>query len=138
WECPAFLTSDCDRATPRSRANDAGATSGQRVRHVMSPNRAGTLLGFPSGVAGEKGEGSMLPPGPAAPRRSEIVLTVVIAALAIPVHIAGLMVPTLYRDPAILVPQNLGTDLVTVALMIPLFGFSCAVMGRWPRFRLLW
>lgn len=76
--------------------------------------------------------------GTRAPRRSEIVLTLVIAALAIPVHVAGLMVPTLYRDPAILLPQNLGTDLVTVALMIPLFGFSCAVMGRWPRGRLLW
>lgn len=78
----------------------------------------------------------MLPAG--VPRRSEVVLTLVIAGLAIPVHIAGLMVPTLYRDPAILMPQNLGTDLVTVALMIPLFGFSCAVMGRWPRARLLW
>ena len=80
----------------------------------------------------------MSPAGSGVPRRSEIVLTIVIAALAIPVHIAGLMIPTLYRDPPILLPQNLGTDLVTVALMIPLFGFSCAVMGRWPRARLLW
>lgn len=80
----------------------------------------------------------MTPAGSGVPRRSEIVLTIVIAALAIPVHIAGLMVPTLYRDPPILLPQNLGTDLVTVALMIPLFGFSCAVMERWPRARLLW
>lgn len=76
--------------------------------------------------------------GTGTPRRSEIALTIAIAVLAIPVHIAGLMVPSLYRDPAILLPQNLGTDLVTVALMIPLFGFSCAVMGRWPRARLLW
>jgi hypothetical protein len=71
-------------------------------------------------------------------RRSEIAITVLIAVLAIPVHIAGLMVPTLYRDPAILIPQNLGTDLVNVALMIPLLGFSCAIMGRSAWARLLW
>lgn len=80
----------------------------------------------------------MLAAGTGAPRRSEVVLTILIAALAIPVHIAGLMLPTLYRDPAVLLPQNLGTDLVTVALVIPMFGFSCTVMGRWPRARLLW
>jgi len=71
-------------------------------------------------------------------RRTEVVLTALIAALAVPVHLLGLFVPSLYRDPAILLPQNLGTDLVTVALMIPLLVGAAWAMPHSSRARVLW
>jgi len=56
--------------------------------------------------------------------RSERRLAALVIALAVPVHLAGLVAPSLYRDPAILIPQNLGTDLVTLCVTIPLLAIS--------------
>ncbi len=70
--------------------------------------------------------------------RTELVLTAVLVILAIPVHLAGLFVSSLYRDPALLIPQNLGTDLVTVGVMVPLCAFAAAAMRRSARARLVW
>jgi len=77
-------------------------------------------------------------PRPGGRPRTELVLSAVLVILAIPVHLAGLFVPSLYRDPALLIPQNLGTDLVTVGVMIPLFAFAAAAMRRSAPARLLW
>lgn len=46
-------------------------------------------------------------------RRSDLWLALVVA-LALPTHLIGLLVPAIYRDPAIVLPQNLGPDLVTL------------------------
>lgn len=72
-------------------------------------------------------------------KRSERWLTALIVVLAIPVHLTGLLVPGLYRDPAVLLPQNLGTDLVTLCIGIPLLAVSAIGMhGGSLRGRLLW
>jgi hypothetical protein len=72
-------------------------------------------------------------------RRSELRLTVLIVLLAPPVHLIGLLLPWIYRDPTVLLPQNLGTDLVTLCLGIPLLGLSAGAMrGGSVRARLLW
>lgn len=71
-------------------------------------------------------------------RRSELRLTVLIVFLALPVHLIGLLLP-IYRDPAVLLPQNLGTDLVTLCVGIPLLGLAAGAMrGGSQRARLLW
>ena len=72
-------------------------------------------------------------------KRSERWLTALIVVLAIPVHLTGLLVPGFYRDPALLLPQNLGTDLVTLCIGIPLLAVSAIAMQRGSlRSRLLW
>jgi hypothetical protein len=71
--------------------------------------------------------------------RSEVWLTTLIVVLAIPVHLTGLLVPGFYRDPVVLLPQNLGTDLVTLCIGIPLLAVSAIAMQRGSlRSRLLW
>lgn len=72
-------------------------------------------------------------------RRTEVWLSALIVILATPVHLAGLLVPSLYRDPAILLPQNLGTDLVTLCVGLPLLGLATLGLRRGSfRARLLW
>jgi hypothetical protein len=66
-------------------------------------------------------------------------LTGVIVLLALPVHLTGLASPSIYRDPAVLLPQNLATDVVTLGIGIPLL--ALAAFWSWrgaPRGRLLW
>ncbi|HET9708509.1 MAG TPA: hypothetical protein VFP39_09405 [Gemmatimonadales bacterium] len=71
--------------------------------------------------------------------RSELLLTALIVLLAAPVHLIGLLVPGIYRDPAVLLPQNLGTDVVTLCVGIPLLGLAGGAMrGGSVRARLLW
>ena len=74
---------------------------------------------------------------PRSSSRAEAWLTALIVALAVPVHLAGLFAPGLYRDPPVLLPQNLGTDLVTLALVLPLLAVS-AWRRDTPRGRVLW
>ena len=72
-------------------------------------------------------------------KRSERWLTALIVVLAIPVHLTGLLVPGFYRDPVVLLPQNLGTDLVTLCIGIPLLAVSAIAMQRGSLCsRLLW
>lgn len=72
-------------------------------------------------------------------RRTEVWLSALIVLLAVPAHLTGLLVPTIYRDPAILLPQNLGTDLVTLCVAVPLLAVTTAAMKRGAlRARLLW
>jgi hypothetical protein len=72
-------------------------------------------------------------------KRSELRLTVLIVLLAPPVHLIGLLLPGIYRDPAALLPQNLGTDLVTLCVGIPLLGLAAGAMRNGSvRARLLW
>lgn len=72
-------------------------------------------------------------------RRGELWLSALIVVLAIPVHLTGLLVPGFYRDPAVLLPQNLGTDLVTLCIGIPLLAVGAIAMQRGSlRARLLW
>lgn len=72
-------------------------------------------------------------------RSSELWLSVLIVVLALAATLAGLLSPSIYRDPAVLLPQNLGTDVVTLCLGVPLLGFTAAAMRRGSlRARLLW
>jgi hypothetical protein len=72
-------------------------------------------------------------------RASELWLSVLIVVLGLPVHLAGLLVPTIYRDPAVLLPQNLGTDLVTLLVGLPLLAASTVAMRAGSlRARILW
>lgn len=72
-------------------------------------------------------------------RRGELWLSALIVVIAVPVHLAGLFLPSLYRDPAILLPQNLGTDLVTLCVVVPLLALATLAMRRGSvRARLLW
>lgn len=57
-------------------------------------------------------------------RPRELWLSACIVVLAVPAHMIGLLTPSIYRDPAILLPQNLGTDLVTLCVGIPLLGLA--------------
>lgn len=71
--------------------------------------------------------------------RSELALSALIVLLGVPVHLAGLLVPEIYRDPAVLLPQNLGTDLVTLLIGIPLLVVGAIATFRGSlRGRLLW
>ncbi len=72
-------------------------------------------------------------------RASELWLSVLIVVLGVPVHLTGLLVPTIYRDPAVLLPQNLGTDLVTLLVGLPLLAASTVGMRAGSlRARILW
>jgi hypothetical protein len=72
-------------------------------------------------------------------RRTELWLSALIVLFAVPVHLMGLLVPSLYRDPAILLPQNSGTDLVTLCVGVPVLALATVAMrGGSVRARLLW
>jgi hypothetical protein len=72
-------------------------------------------------------------------RTSELWLSALIVVLALAATLTGLLSPSIYRDPAILLPQNLGTDVVTLCIGVPLLGFTTAAMRRGSlRARLLW
>ncbi|HEY7685008.1 MAG TPA: hypothetical protein VH833_02760 [Gemmatimonadales bacterium] len=72
-------------------------------------------------------------------RTGELWLSALIVVLAVPTHLLGLLSPSIYRDPAVLLPQNLGTDVVTLAVGIPLLALATAAMRRGSlRARLLW
>lgn len=72
-------------------------------------------------------------------RRSELRLSVLIVALALPAHLIGLLVPLIYRDPAVVLPQSLGTDLVTLCVAVPLLASTTVAMRSGSlRARLLW
>lgn len=72
-------------------------------------------------------------------RRSETVLTILVAVLAAVAAIAGLSVPTLYRDAPSVVPQALGQDAVTLFAVLPLLMIALAAARRGSlRGRLLW
>ena len=47
-------------------------------------------------------------------RPVELRLSMLIVLLAVPVHLANLLLPHIYRDPAVVLPQNLGADVVTL------------------------
>jgi len=71
--------------------------------------------------------------------RSELWLSALIVVLAVPVHLAGLLVPGIYRDPAVLLPQDLGTDLVTLCVGLSLLvGGAIATQRGSQRGRLVW
>lgn len=72
-------------------------------------------------------------------RTRELWLSALIVVLAVPTHLIGLRAPSIYRDPAVLLPQNLGTDIVTLCVVVPLLAFTTAAMRRGSvRARLLW
>ena len=72
-------------------------------------------------------------------RPTELRLSTLIVLLGVPVHLAGLLVPHLYRDPVVLLPQNLGTDVVTLCVGLPLLGIAAGAMrDRSLRARLVW
>ena len=72
-------------------------------------------------------------------RPSELWLSSLIIALALPAHLIGLLTPSIYRDPPVLLPQNLGTDLVTLCVVVPLLALKTVAMRRGSlRARLLW
>lgn len=72
-------------------------------------------------------------------RPAELRLSILIVLLAIPVHLVGLLAPHIYRDPVVLLPQNLGTDVVTLCIGIPLLGIATGAMRVGSlRGRLLW
>ena len=72
-------------------------------------------------------------------RLNELRLTLLIVLLGVPVHLVGLLAPQIYRDPALLLPQNLGTDVVTLCVAIPLLGIAAGAMRIGSlRARLLW
>lgn len=72
-------------------------------------------------------------------RSSELRLSLLIVLLAVPVHLVGLLAPQIYRDPAVLLPQNLGTDVVTLVVGIPLLGIAAGALRVGSlRARLLW
>jgi len=66
-------------------------------------------------------------------------LTALIALLGIPVHLAGVLNPGIYRDPLLLIPQNRATDVVTLGIGIPLLIASALATARGSRRgRILW
>jgi hypothetical protein len=72
-------------------------------------------------------------------RSRDLWLSGLIVLLAVPTHLTGLLVPSIYRDPAILLPQNLGTDLVTLLVGIPLLAVTTLGMRQGPvPVRVLW
>jgi hypothetical protein len=72
-------------------------------------------------------------------RRSELWLSALIVLLAVPTHLIGLFAPSIYRDPAVVLPQNLGTDLVTLCVGVPLLALTTVATWRGSlRARLLW
>ena len=72
-------------------------------------------------------------------RSTEFRLSALIVLLALPVHLTGLLMPSIYRDPAVLLPQNLGTDLVTLFVGLPLLAVTAVATREGSlRARLLW
>lgn len=72
-------------------------------------------------------------------RSSELWLSGLIILLALPVHLTGLFMPSIYRDPPVLLPQNLGTDLVTLLVGIPLLAATTVGMRKGSlTARMLW
>lgn len=66
-------------------------------------------------------------------------MSALIVLLAVPTHVIGLLAPLIYRDPAVLLPQNRGTDLVTLAIPIPLLAVTALAVQRGSaRSRPLW
>lgn len=71
--------------------------------------------------------------------RRERWLSALIIVLALPAHLIGLFMPSIYRDPAVLLPQNLGADLVTLCVAVPLLAVTTIALGKGSvRARLLW
>ena len=71
--------------------------------------------------------------------RVERWLTALIALFGIPVHLAGILNPSIYRDPLLLLPQNRATDVVTLVIGIPLLIGSAVATARGSRpGRILW
>lgn len=62
--------------------------------------------------------------------RVELWLSALTAALAGTAATAGLFSPDIYRDPAILLPQNQGTDAVTLAFAVPLLVLAAVATRR--------
>jgi hypothetical protein len=63
-------------------------------------------------------------------RVNELLPTSLLVALALPAHLIGLFIPTIYRDPAVVIPQNLGTDLSILILGLPALIGSSLLMRR--------
>ena len=71
--------------------------------------------------------------------RKERWLSALIIVLALPAHLTGLLVPSIYREPAVLLPQDLGTDVVTLGVVIPLLAVTTIALWKGAaRARLLW
>lgn len=71
--------------------------------------------------------------------RKERWLSALIIVFALPAHLTGLLVPSIYRDPAVLLPQDLGTDVVTLGVVIPLLALTTIALWKGAaRARLLW
>ena len=62
--------------------------------------------------------------------RTVQILTAIILPLVIVVALGGLFIPGLYRDTAWVVPQNRGTDLVTLLLAVPALFWSLLAIRR--------
>jgi hypothetical protein len=72
-------------------------------------------------------------------RRGELILSVLILVLAAAVALVGLVVPSVYRDAASVVPQALGQDAVTLFCAVPLLALATFAQQRGSRRgRLLW
>src|SRR5262249_49860150 len=72
-------------------------------------------------------------------RSREVALTTLLVAIAIPTHAVGLLVPTLYRDRPVVIPQTLGTDLMTLALGLPIVMLAALGMRSGSlRARVVW
>ncbi|HEX9108628.1 MAG TPA: hypothetical protein VF832_15395, partial [Longimicrobiales bacterium] len=72
-------------------------------------------------------------------RRIELLLSGIIVVLAGAAALSGLLVPTLYRDPAVLRPQLRGQDLVTLLLGLPLLAAGMVGVARASlRGRIVW
>ena len=70
---------------------------------------------------------------------SERWLTALIVLVGIPVHLVGILNPGIYRDPALVLPQNRATDVITLGLGIPLLIASALATARGSRRgRILW
>lgn len=72
-------------------------------------------------------------------RGLELALSMAVLLLAAGASLAGLLVPGLYRDPAVLLPQVQGQDLVTLSVGLPLLVAGTAGVARASlRGRILW
>jgi hypothetical protein len=63
-------------------------------------------------------------------RVNELVVTALVVGFALPAHLIGLVVPSIYRDPAVVIPQNLGTDLSILVLGLPALLVATVLMRR--------
>jgi hypothetical protein len=77
--------------------------------------------------------------GPAGANRAAYLLSAIAAPLAVAAALVGLLVPGLYRDPALLISQARGQDLVTLLVGVPLLvGGLTAARRSSTRGRLIW